>query len=119
MWARSQFERKLGFKMSDNGAQRMAIAAAKQFLTQRRVLVLSGAGISTDSGIPDYRGEGRVQKHPLTFDEFMGSKSNQARYWARSYVGWNRIASANPNLGHQAIADAEKRGVISSVYSER
>ena len=95
-----------------------SVERAREILANRTALIITGAGISTDSGIPDYRGEGRVQKHPLTFDEFMGSKSNQARYWARSYVGWNRIASANPNLGHQAIADAEKRGVISSVITQ-
>ena len=104
--------------MTFDGAQEMAILSTRRLIENRRTLVITGAGISTDSGIPDYRGEGRVQKHPLTFDEFMGSKSNQARYWARSYVGWNRIASANPNLGHQAIADAEKRGVISSVITQ-
>lgn len=95
-----------------------SVERARDLLANRRILVISGAGISTDSGIPDYRGEGRVQKHPLTFDEFMGSKANQARYWARSYVGWNRIASANPNPGHQAVAQAEQRGLISSVITQ-
>jgi len=95
-----------------------SVDRARELLADKAVLVISGAGISTDSGIPDYRGEGRVQKHPLTFDEFMGSKANQARYWARSYVGWNRIANASPNAGHQAIADAEKQGLIASVITQ-
>jgi NAD-dependent SIR2 family protein deacetylase len=85
---------------------------AKNLVEGKRALVLTGAGISTSSGIPDYRGEGRVQKHPLTFDEFMGSRQNQARYWARSYVGWHRIASAEPNPGHQALSLAEKTGRV-------
>ena len=95
-----------------------SVERAREYLSGKKTLVISGAGISTDSGIPDYRGEGRVQKHPLTFDEFMGSKANQARYWARSYVGWNRIANAQPNAGHRAIAEAEKRGLISSIITQ-
>ena len=95
-----------------------SVERAREYLLGKKTLVISGAGISTDSGIPDYRGEGRVQKHPLTFDEFMGSKANQARYWARSYVGWNRIANAQPNAGHRAIAEAEKRGLISSIITQ-
>ena len=95
-----------------------SVERAREYLSGKKTLVISGAGISTDSGIPDYRGEGRVQKHPLTFDEFMGSRANQARYWARSYVGWNRIANAQPNAGHRAIADAEKSGLISSIITQ-
>lgn len=95
-----------------------SVERARELIANKSILVISGAGVSTDSGIPDYRGEGRVQKHPLTFDEFMGSKANQARYWARSYVGWNRIANAAPNAGHQAIADAEKHGLVASVITQ-
>jgi NAD-dependent SIR2 family protein deacetylase len=80
--------------------------------------VLTGAGISTDSGIPDYRGAGRVERHPLTFDEFMGSRVNQARYWARSYVGWSRVALAEPNAGHFALAQAEQRGIIQKIITQ-
>jgi NAD-dependent SIR2 family protein deacetylase len=84
------------------------IEHAKSLLQGKRILTLTGAGISTDSGIPDYRGAGRVARHPLTFDEFMGSAANQARYWARSYVGWSRVAMAAPNAGHRAIASAKE-----------
>jgi NAD-dependent SIR2 family protein deacetylase len=91
---------------------------ARKLIEGKKTLVLTGAGISTSSGIPDYRGAGRVQKHPLTFDEFMGSAQNQARYWARSYVGWHRIASAEPNLGHQALSDAEQRSKIFHIITQ-
>ncbi len=95
-----------------------SIEHAKQLLSGRQVLALTGAGISTDSGIPDYRGEGRVQKHPLTFDEFMGSESNRARYWARSFVGFNRIAKAEANAGHYALAEAEKREQLIGIITQ-
>uniref|UniRef100_UPI004047DC1E Sir2 family NAD-dependent protein deacetylase n=1 Tax=Aquiluna sp. TaxID=2053504 RepID=UPI004047DC1E len=91
---------------------------ARKLIEGKRTLVLTGAGISTSSGIPDYRGAGRVQKHPLTFDEFMGSKENQARYWARSYVGWHRIASAEPNLGHPALSEAEQLSKIFHIITQ-
>ena len=91
---------------------------AQKLLAGKRVLVLTGAGISTSSGIPDYRGEGRVQKHPLTFDQFMTSAQNQARYWARSYVGWHRINQAEPNAGHIALAEAEKRGSLAHIITQ-
>ena len=91
---------------------------ARKLIEGKRTLVLTGAGISTSSGIPDYRGAGRVQKHPLTFDEFMGSKANQARYWARSYVGWHRIASAEPNPGHLALSEAEQLSKIFHIITQ-
>lgn len=95
-----------------------AIARAKELLQDRKVLVITGAGVSTDSGIPDYRGEGRVVRHPLTFDEFRSSEANQARYWARSYVGWNRIATAAPNRSHLALAAGEATGLVTSLITQ-
>ncbi|SDG07253.1 NAD-dependent protein deacetylase, SIR2 family [Lentzea fradiae] len=80
------------------------------------VLVLSGAGLSTESGIPDYRGDGgSLRKHtPMTYDEFTGSEAGRRRYWARSHVGWRTIAQARPNAGHHAVARLSPRlcGVI-------
>ena len=86
-----------------------AVDFARAELAGKRLFVLTGAGISTDSGIPDYRGEGRVARHPMTYDVFMASAEARARYWARSYVGFSRIEQAKPNSGHFAIAKAEAR----------
>lgn len=91
---------------------------AKNLFSGKRVLALTGAGISTDSGIPDYRGEGRVQKHPLTFDEFMGSERNRARYWARSFVGFRRIEKAQINPGHIALAQAENSDQLMGIITQ-
>jgi NAD-dependent SIR2 family protein deacetylase len=95
-----------------------SIEHARELLSGKAVLALTGAGISTDSGIPDYRGEGRVQKHPLTFDQFMSSESNRARYWARSFVGFNRIANAQANPGHFALAQAEASGKVGGIITQ-
>lgn len=95
-----------------------ALSGARAALEGKKALVLTGAGISTDSGIPDYRGAGRTPKHPLTFDSFMGSRDSRVRYWARSFVGWSRIAEATPNEGHRAIAQAEARGSVLQVITQ-
>jgi NAD-dependent SIR2 family protein deacetylase len=91
---------------------------AREKLAGKSVVALTGAGISTDSGIPDYRGQGRVARHPMTFDTFMASQSAQIRYWARSYVGWSRIADAKPNGGHFALAAAERLGQVNQVITQ-
>jgi NAD-dependent SIR2 family protein deacetylase len=91
---------------------------AREILNGKNLLVLTGAGISTDSGIPDYRGEGRVARHPMTFDSFMGSPEAQTRYWARSFVGWSRINDARPNRGHLALAKAERAGSLQCLITQ-
>ena len=103
---------------SISSAMQYGVEQARNLLHGKAVLALTGAGISTDSGIPDYRGEGRIVRHPLTFDDFMGSKQNQARYWARSYVGWSRVEKATPNPGHLALAKAELSGRVFSTITQ-
>ncbi len=95
-----------------------SIDYAREKLAGKKVIALTGAGISTDSGIPDYRGQGRVARHPMTFDTFMGSPAAQVRYWARSYVGWSRINEAKPNGGHFALAAAERLGQLSYLITQ-
>ncbi|MFN8189221.1 MAG: Sir2 family NAD-dependent protein deacetylase [Nocardioidaceae bacterium] len=79
-------------------------AAALALLASRPLVVLTGAGLSTDSGIPDYRGPGRPARTPMTFQEFCSGPAAQQRYWARAYVGWSTMGGAEPNAGHRALA---------------
>ena len=90
-------------------------AALADLLRDRAWTALTGAGMSTDSGIPDYRGPTSVRATPMQFREFLGSHAAQQRYWARSYLGWRRIGHAGPNAGHRALADLEDAGLAGVV----
>jgi len=87
-------------------------------LAGRRVAVLTGAGISTDSGIPDYRGPASPPSNPMTIRQFTSDPVFRQRYWARNHVGWRHIDKASPNAGHRALADLEKAGVVTGVVTQ-
>jgi NAD-dependent SIR2 family protein deacetylase len=88
-----------------------AVRRVAGLLAGRPWTVLSGAGASTDSGIPDYRGPTSVRATPMLYSEFVGSREAQQRYWARSYLGWRRIGQARPNDGHRALVALEAHGL--------
>lgn len=85
-----------------------------------RLTILSGAGCSTASGIPDYRDDLGNWKHrqPMQFSDFVADAGNRRRYWAQSFAGWSRIASAKPNRAHLAIARLEKLGFVTCVVTQ-
>jgi len=94
------------------------VERAAELLAGRRIAVLTGAGVSTDSGIPDYRGEGAPVRTPMTVQAFRGGLAARQRYWAGSHLGWRRFASAEPNEGHLALAELEAAGPVAGVVTQ-
>jgi NAD-dependent SIR2 family protein deacetylase len=103
------------------GSKPRAFHTLVSILGAGNVTVLSGAGLSTESGIPDYRGpsgQARRAGQPMTYQAFTGSAAARQRYWARSHLGWRHITEATPNSGHRAVARLERAGLVCSVITQ-
>lgn len=87
-------------------------------LSGRRIAVLTGAGLSTDSGIPDYRGPDSPPSNPMTIRQFTSDPEFRRRYWARNHLGWRHMDDTQPNAGHRALATLERAGVVTGVITQ-
>ena len=96
------------------------VARLVELVRGRRVVALTGAGLSTESGIPDYRSPEALARprRPIQGPEFARSEEVRRRYWARSALGWERMRGAQPSAGHRAIAALERRGVVARVITQ-
>lgn len=106
--------------MRQHGEVTEATDVLARLLAAGDVVVLSGAGISTESGIPDYRGpSGALVRHtPMTYQTFVGDPAARRRYWARSHVGWRAVARATPNQGHLAVARLQREGLVGGIVTQ-
>ena len=94
------------------------LSALVDLLRGRHFAVLTGAGISTDSGIPDYRGPNSPQRTPMTYDQFVNDEAFRRHYWARNHIGWQHMRATRANAGHTALAQLERRGLVTGVITQ-
>ena len=94
------------------------VAAAAAVLAGHSLTVLTGAGLSTDSGIPDYRGPDSPPRTPMTYQQFTRDADFRRHYWARNHVGWQHVHRTQPNDGHRALARLERDGIVKGVITQ-
>jgi NAD-dependent SIR2 family protein deacetylase len=98
-----------------------ALGELERLLRHGEAVVLSGAGLSTESGIPDYRGPSGAFRRghtPMTYQTFVTDPDARRRYWARSYLGWKQMRAAQPNDGHRAVATLQAAGALSGIITQ-
>ncbi len=94
------------------------VADAVALLRGSTLTVLTGAGLSTDSGIPDYRSPEAPPRNPMTYQQFVGDPAFRRHYWARNHVGWQYVHRTYPNAGHRALASMEAHGVVAGIITQ-
>ena len=99
-------------------AELRLLERAAGYLGGQRLALLTGAGLSTDSGIPDYRGPDAPPRNPMTYQQFVGDPDLRRRYWARNHIGWHHLRHAEPNPGHEAAVVLERRGLLSGLITQ-
>ncbi|THG33136.1 Sir2 family NAD-dependent protein deacetylase [Naasia lichenicola] len=104
--------------LASPAATASSIDAVAELLKGRTLAVLTGAGVSTDSGIPDYRGAGAPKRSPMTYQQFLAGERFRQRYWAGSHLGWRAFDDAQPNAGHRILADLEQAGITNGVVTQ-
>ena len=95
-----------------------ALAPVVELLSGARIAALTGAGLSTDSGVPDYRSPGSPPRRPMTLQEFLATEAHRRHYWARNHLGWRHLRDVSPNAGHTALALMEYEGTVNGIVTQ-